>query len=111
MNEVSEIVGALYICEKCIFNSRDSVQATKHKLETDHKVRKIFDDEVKTRLPLRVCVLCGTPAYTDEDMEGFVKKKESLNGRSNRCKSCDKKQSVIRRIRQKEKKRRAREYI
>ena len=38
--------------------------------------------------PLRVCLVCGLEAYTDEDLELFTKCKKSKYGRMNHCKKC-----------------------
>lgn len=39
-------------------------------------------------LPLRICNICGIEAYTDSDLELFMKSSRSPHGRGTRCKSC-----------------------
>lgn len=38
--------------------------------------------------PLRVCRVCGLEAWTEDDLEGFVKHSASSYGRENWCKEC-----------------------
>lgn len=38
--------------------------------------------------PLRVCRHCGVEAFTEEDLETFLKSKEHPHGRTTQCKTC-----------------------
>ena len=40
--------------------------------------------------PLRKCRVCGKEAHSENDLEGFKKAKNSMHGRDNLCKACDK---------------------
>lgn len=39
--------------------------------------------------PLRKCRVCGLEAWTEDDLERFVKNKGDSHGRKNLCKKCD----------------------
>lgn len=39
--------------------------------------------------PLRICIVCGCEAYTEEDLETFTKHQYMLYGRQNLCKKCE----------------------
>lgn len=38
--------------------------------------------------PLRICRVCGLEAYTEEDLEPFVKHRNKLHGHDTICKKC-----------------------
>jgi len=48
----------------------------------------MFQEESGSKPSLRVCRICGEVAYTEEELENFVKSKRSKHGRMRVCKRC-----------------------